>query len=215
MALNILVFVYMTISDDGGGSGTITPLHVDLGLNAYPLRFDGEWYRLVTSGFVHFGLIHLAFNMFALYQLGQIVERAMSHVQFALLYMASLLGGSLGVLLVEGTSARLTAGASGAVFGLLGAAAVGLHRRGVNIFSTGIGTALLLNLMLTFTISGISIGGHVGGLVAGAACGYVMLAPGSRKLPPWMGYGVPIAVGLICIVASVIYVKSLDFAGLR
>ncbi len=215
MAINIAVFVWMTVKSGGGGGGQITDTHYDFGLNAYPLRFGDEWYRLITSGFLHFGFIHLAFNMFMLYQLGQIVERAMPHVQFALLYLASLLGGSLGVLLVDGAGTTLTAGASGAVFGLLGAAAVGMHRRGINIFSTGIGTTLILNLILTFSISGISIGGHLGGLAAGALCGFVMLAPRWHTLPKWAGYAVPIAFSVACVVASVLYVNTLDFAAFQ
>jgi membrane associated rhomboid family serine protease len=208
MAINIGVFAWLTVQDGASTSGRA---HEDLGLYAPFLKFNHEWYRLVTSGFVHFGFIHLAFNMFALYQLGQLIERAVPRVQYALLYFASLLGGSLGALLIEGTKPSLTAGASGAVFGLLGAAAIGLHRRGINIFSTGIGTALMLNLVLTFSISGISIGGHLGGLVAGGICGFVMLAPQWKRHPTWVGYLVPIAVGVASIVASILYVKSLDF----
>lgn len=210
MAINIAVFVWMLISDSDAGGSRITQAHIDYGLNAYPLHFDDEWYRLITAGFLHYGAIHLAFNMFAIYQLGQMVERAMPRVQYALLYFASLLGGSLGALLVEGDSFALTAGASTAVFGLLGAAAVGLHRRGVNIFSTGIGTALMLNLVITFSISGISIGGHLGGLVAGAICGFFMLAPPWRRSPKWVGYAVPVAMAALCVVVSVLYVNSLD-----
>lgn len=215
MAINIGVYLWMTLKDGGGGGSRITQAHADLGLYAPFLKFGDEWYRLVTSGFVHFGIIHLAFNMFALYQLGQMVERAIPRVQFALLYFASLLGGSLGALLVEGTNPSLTAGASGAVFGLLGAAAVGLHRRGINIFSTGIGTALLLNLFITFSISGISIGGHLGGLAAGGICGFVMLAPRGQTIPKWAGYAVPIAVAAVCVVVSILYVNTLDFTALR
>ncbi len=216
MAINIGVFLWMMIADSGAaGSGDITQAHVDLDLFAPFLKYDHEWYRLVTSGFVHFGFLHLAFNMFALYQLGQMVERAIPHVQFALLYFASLLGGSLGALLVEGDRPSLTAGASGAVFGLLGAAAVGLHRRGVNIFNTGIGTALMLNLVITFSISGISIGGHLGGLVAGGICGFVMLAPRWHRVPEWAGYVVPVVVGAVCVVGSMLYVNSLDLTAYR
>jgi len=212
MAINIGVFVWMVIADSSAASANITKAHADLGLFSPSLKFNDEWYRLVTSAFVHFGFIHLAFNMFALYQLGQLLERAVPHLQFALLYFASLLGGSLGVLLIDGNKPSLTAGASGAVFGLLGAAAVGLHRRGINIFSTGIGTALMLNLFITFTISGISIGGHLGGLVAGAICGFVMLAPHHRPTPKWAGYVVPIAVAVASVVASVAYVNTLTFS---
>jgi len=211
MGVNIAVFLWMLVQDGGGGGSRITQAHADLGLYAPFLKFNDEWYRLITAGFVHFGLIHLAFNMFALYQLGQIVERSMPRTQFVLLYFASLLGGSLGALVVEGSDTTLTAGASGAVFGLLGAAAIGLHRRGINIFSTGIGTALLLNLFITFSISGISIGGHLGGLAAGGICGFVTLAPRWKASPKWVGYAVPLAVGVVCVVASILYVNTLDF----
>lgn len=211
IAINVAVFVWMMLAEGGSAGARFTQTHFDLGLAAPFLKFDDEWYRLVTAGFVHFGVIHIAFNMYALYQLGQIVERAMPHMQYALLYFASILGGSLGALVVEGTTPSLTAGASGAVFGLLGAAAVGLHRRGVNVFSTGIGTALLLNLLITFSITGISIGGHLGGLAAGAVCGFVMLAPSHRPTPRWAGYATPLAVCVLCVVASMVFVNSLDF----
>jgi len=91
----------------------------------------------------------------------------------------------------------------------VGAAAVGLHRRGVNVFSTGIGTTLMLNLALTFGIRGISIGGHLGGLVAGAICGWVVLAPHWKAVPKWAGYAVPLAVAAICFAASVWVVQTL------
>ena len=87
-------------------------------------------------------------------------------------------------------------GASGAVFGLMAAAAIGMHRRGINIFSTGLGTMLVLNLVLTFSISGISIGGHLGGVVGGAIAGWFMLAPNWRDTPEWVSYAAPVAVAV-------------------
>ena len=105
-------------------------------------------------------------------------------------------------------SGGVTGGASGAVFGLMAGAAVGLWRRGVNVFSTGIGTTLLLNLVLTFTISGISVGGHLGGVVGGAICGWFMLAPAWKPMPRWLGYAVPAAVALGSVGASVALVLA-------
>lgn len=165
-----------------------------------PFVADGEWYRLVSSGFLHFSIFHIAMNMLLLYQLGQLLEPGIGRVRFSLLYLAGLLGGAAGALLVTPTA--ITGGASGAVFGLMAAAAVGLHRRGVNVFSTGIGTTLVLNLVLTFTIPGISIGGHVGGAVAGAICGLVMLAPRHSRIPPWQTYAAPVAVAVVALVVS-------------
>lgn len=207
MAINIAVFVYVTVADPGslGGRSGVTQEQFDLGLNSFFLT-DGrsEWYRLITAGFLHFGVIHIAFNMLLLYQLGQLLERPLGRTKFALLHFASLLGGSFGVLLLD--SRGITGGASGAVFGLMAAAAVGLHRQGVSVFSTGLGTTLLLNLFITFAIPGISIGGHLGGAIAGAACGFVMLAPRWKPVPDWAKWAAPVAVAVISVLGSVLVV---------
>ena len=110
------------------------------------------------------------------------------------------LGGSFGALMLQPNG--LTGGASGAVFGLMAAAAIGMHRRGVNVFQTGIGTILVLNLVITFTLPGISVGGHLGGAIAGAICGFVILAPAHAALPKWASYAAPIAVVAFTVVAS-------------
>ncbi len=167
---------------------------------AEPFIQRGEYYRLISSGFLHFGLFHIGMNMLLLFQLGQLLEPALGRVRFGLLYFASLLGGSVGALMLEPFG--LTGGASGAVFGLLAAAAIGLHRRGVNIFKTGIGTILVLNLLITFTVPGISVGGHLGGVVAGAICGWVMLAPHHATMPKWVSYATPIGIMVLSVAAS-------------
>ncbi|MFM7872678.1 MAG: rhomboid family intramembrane serine protease, partial [Actinomycetota bacterium] len=95
---------------------------------------------------------------------------------------------------------------SGAVFGLMAAAAVGMQRRGINIFQSGIGTVLVINLVLTFTIPGISIGGHVGGAITGAFCGAVMLAPAWKPVPTWVTYAFPTAVAFGAVAVSVLVV---------
>ncbi|HNJ97103.1 MAG TPA: rhomboid family intramembrane serine protease [Ilumatobacteraceae bacterium] len=212
IGLNVLVFLWMGLQDSHTFSGNLTEAHYDLGLNKLMLRgvapnwnMDGlvpdhQWYRLVTSGFIHFGLFHIAMNMLLLFQLGQLLERALGGVRFAMLYGASLLAGSLGVLLLDPNG--ISGGASGAVFGLMAGAAIGLHRRGVNVFNTGIGTTLALNLVLTFTIRGISIGGHLGGAVAGAICGWVMLAPSWRPAPKWATYALPAGVMAASVLLS-------------
>lgn len=206
MAVNIAVFVFVTISDTSSLAGSgVTKAQFDLGLNEFFLTGGRhEWYRLVTSGFLHFGVIHLAFNMLMLYQLGQLLERPLGRAKFVLLYGASLLGGSFGVLLVGGRG--ITGGASGAVFGLMAAAAIGFKRQGVNIMSTGLGTTLMINFFITFAIPGISKGGHVGGAIAGAICGFVMLAPRWKPVPSWARWATPAAVAVISVVGSVLVV---------
>lgn len=206
MAINIAVFAFVTIADASSlGGGGVSQAQFDLGLNEFFLVGGrGEWYRLVTSGFLHFGVIHLAFNMWMLYQLGQLLERPLGRAKFGLLYAAGLLGGSFGVLLLGGQG--ITGGASGAVFGLMAAAAIGFKRQGVNIMSTGLGTTLLLNFFITFAIPGISKGGHIGGAVAGAICGFVMLAPRWKPVPSWAKWATPVAVAVISVVGSVLVV---------
>jgi membrane associated rhomboid family serine protease len=152
---------------------------------------DGAWWRMITSGFTHYGVLHVGLNCWILYQLGHMLEPALGRVRFGLLYFAALLGGSAGAMLLSPHD--LTAGASGAVFGLLGAAAIGLRQRGINVWQTGIGVTILINLALTFGIGGISIGGHVGGLITGAIAGAALLAPRRGKPPAWV-YAVPVGV---------------------
>jgi membrane associated rhomboid family serine protease len=173
------VVVYLLTAATGGAVGRGGDLQSRLALFG-PAVADGEWYRLVTSGFVHYGLIHIGFNMLLLYQLGSMLEPALGRTRFIALYFAALLTGSFGALLLNPSA--LTGGASGAVFGLFGAAAIGLYRRGVNVWQTGVGGLLAINLVLTFVIPGLSIGGHLGGLAGGTAAGAVMLqSPPSRR----------------------------------
>jgi membrane associated rhomboid family serine protease len=164
------------------------------------LTQNHEYYRLITSGFLHYSIFHIGMNMLLLFQLGQLLEPAIGRARFTLLYFAALLAGSFGALLTEPNG--LTGGASGAVFGLMAAAAIGLHRRGVNVFQTGIGTVLVLNLVITFTVPNISVGGHVGGAIAGAICGFVVLAPNHAPLPKWASYATPVAILLVAVVGS-------------
>lgn len=207
ITLNITVFTLIALSEPESLGSGISGLQIELGLNRWPLAIDDQWYRLITSGFLHFGLIHLAFNMLLLYQLGQLLERALGRLRFSLLYAAGLLGGAFGALALMGNTLAITGGASGAVFGLMAAAAVGLQRQGVNVMSSGIGTTLLLNLLLTFAIPGISIGGHLGGAVAGAVAGWFMLPPRWKRQQAWVGYATPLAVIAVCIVGSVAVVR--------
>ena len=158
---------------------------------------DGAWWRLVTSGFLHYGPIHLLMNMYVLWTVGPTLERELGRARYLLVYLAALLGGAAGALLVSPTS--LTAGASGAIFGLFGAFAAGLQKRGINPFRTGIGTTLLINLGLTFALSSyISVGGHLGGLVAGAICGWFLLGFPPHRSPSWT-YLVPVAVAAVSV----------------
>jgi len=141
-----------------------------------PYVGNGQWYRIVTGGFMHAGILHLAMNMWALYILGPQLEALLGRARYLLIYAASLLGGGLGVVLLYSQGQGATVGASGAIFGLLGAF-VAVHLAvGQNPLRTGIGQLIGLNLLITFLIPGISIGGHIGGLVSGLVVTYVLVA---------------------------------------
>jgi membrane associated rhomboid family serine protease len=141
----------------------------------------GEWWRLITAGFLHGGLLHLGVNMFSLLVLGKGLEALLDRSDrrmFPVLYLGSLLGGSLGALLLEFDIPAV--GASGAIFGLLGASVSIPHRLGLGWNGFGVVPWLVLNLVFTFYSPGISRGGHLGGLVAGLLVGY-LLAPRLRE----------------------------------
>lgn len=207
MAINIVIFVYIAITDTASLSGSgITDEQERIALWEPFLSVNGEWYRLVTSGFLHFGIIHIGFNMYLLYMLGQMLEPSLGRIRFLSVYMAGLLGGSAGAILLSGPE-TVSGGASGAVFGLLGLAFVGYYMQGINPLNTSIGSLLMLNLFITFLFPRISIGGHLGGVAAGGLCAVVMMAPRHRAYPRWMSYATPIVVSLFAVVISVVSVQ--------
>jgi membrane associated rhomboid family serine protease len=203
IALNLLVFVSVALADPRSLSGRTTRLQVDLGLNADLVGLGpDEWYRIVSSGFVHFGVIHLGFNMYLLHQLGGMLEPTLGRVRFALVYLTCLLGGAAGAMLLQ--PGGLHGGASGAVFGLMGLAAVGYQQRGINPLTTSIGTLLLLNLVITFVVPGISIGGHLGGAAAGALCALLVLSPRRPRLPGIALDATIVALGAALVVVAIV-----------
>jgi len=194
IGVNLAVFLATSLGGGGllGGGGQLSGRLALFG----PDVAQGEWYRLVTSGFIHYGLIHIGFNMAILYRFGAMLEPALGRIRMVALYLAALLAGSFGAVLLTPTA--FTGGASGAVFGLIGAAAVGMRQRGIDVWQSGVGPLIAINLVFTFAIPGISIGGHVGGLIGGAAVGTVML----RKPPDRRSVleGVAVA-GLVAILS--------------
>lgn len=163
-----------------------------------PLIADEPW-RLVTSGFLHFSILHVGINMWVLWILGRFLEPTLGRSRFVAVYFASLLGGSLGAALIDPTS--LSAGASGAIFGLMGAALVVARENKVDLMRSGLLPTVGLNLVFTFLIPGISIGGHVGGLVVGVLTGLV-LVHGAKRIPTKAELTSTVAVWLIGMVAA-------------
>ncbi len=163
---------------------------------------SGDYWRILTAGFLHTGIIHLLFNMFGLYILGGLLEPAIGRLRFGVIYFVSLLAGSFGALLLEPTAP--TVGASGAIFGLMGAAVVVMRNRGVNPMESGLGLWIGLNLLITFTIPNISIGGHIGGLVGGAVAAALMFElPDRARMPAMLATVLAGALGVAAVVGSI------------
>jgi membrane associated rhomboid family serine protease len=203
IALNVVAYLIEIAGGNGGLSPGNSSIVIDFGLYG-PFVAEGEWYRLLTSGFLHASIIHIGFNMFALYFLGRILEPGIGTPRFVALYFASLFAGSFGALLLDPNA--LTIGASGAVFGIFGATFVIARHRRIDGLASSIGIILLLNLAITFGRPEISIGGHLGGLAAGVLCALVIVAGergmlGPRRLP--VELAAMIAIAVISIAAAI------------
>lgn len=172
-----------------------------------PLVADGEWWRVIGSGFLHYGPLHLFVNMFALYVIGRDIELVLGRFRYLSLYLVSLLGGAAGVMIFA--QDRTTAGASGAIYGLFGAMTVILIRLRQNPNQMLI--LIGINVFISFSLPGISLWGHLGGLIAGtlAAVGVLFLptwlrvkTPETARIIGWSALAV-IAIGALAIIGGV------------
>ena len=168
-----------------------------------PFVADGDWWRLITAAFLHHGPLHLGLNMLALWWFGAPVELFLGRGRFLLVYIVSGLAGSAGALVVTPTSP--TVGASGALFGILGAALV-LERQRLYVLGGSALTVIVVNIIFTLFVPGISIGGHLGGL-AGGALATLALTHFGRTHPVYgraalSGIIGVVAVGVISILVS-------------
>ena len=190
------VVVFLGTNGWSGGSGA---LWRDLFLDGPDIHFGHDYYRLISYGFLHAGPIHILLNMYLLWILGNMLEPALGSRRFAVLYFTALLCGAFGALIVDPNVP--TVGASGAVFGLMGAAAVELRSRGINPFQTDIGFLIIANLVLSFVLSHVSVGGHIGGLIGGALVG-VAFDVADRQRWAWFAYLGPLLAALIAILGA-------------
>lgn len=177
-----------------------------------PLVADGEWWRLLTAGFLHADILHIAFNMMMLWVLGDALERYTGPVRFLTIYLSAVLWGSAGALVVDRLNGEtsVTVGASGGVFGLMAALLVMQWTQGTTLLGGQVGMLLLVNLGISFVVPGISIGGHLGGLVGGALAAFVLGGFGKGhvaygKLTPVVGAGiVAVMAGAVAVSLGVV-----------
>ena len=182
VALNVLFYIAQAVQAGGLQNADLSSF-VEDGAVYGPAIADGEWWRLVTGGFLHASIIHIGFNMYLLWILGGALERYAGAGRFLAIYFTALLWGSVGALIASPDAH--TIGASGGVFGLMAALYLLERQRGVALLGSSVGMLLLLNLGITFLLPGISIGGHIGGIIGGAAAGFVLSGYGRGH----MAYG--------------------------
>ncbi len=199
IAINIVAFLAELTSGSGGFSGAENGNVFDKGALYGPLvHYNHEYWRLVTSGFLHANFLHIALNMWFIYAIGSALEPAIGRARYVALYFTALLCGSFGVLLLQPDTVAI--GASGAAFGLLGALIVEARRRGIDLWQSGLLLTALINFAFTFTVSGISIGAHVGGFLGGILVGIVFDQADRRRMPP----AVSLAACVVLSVAAVL-----------
>ena len=201
IVVNVAVFLVTAVQAHGTSDlsrsswfrdGTLTPLFVA----------SGDWWRLVTGGFLHVSVEHIALNMLSLYFVGLPLERIVGRGRFLIIYLLSLLGGSVSVMLFSPIGTP-TAGASGAIFGLMGALVVVFRRFRYDLRQLLI--VLALNLFITFGVSGISWQAHLGGLVVGAATCAAMVYPPAPVRVRWQ---VGVCVGIVVVLAALLVVRD-------
>ncbi len=200
IVINVLVFLAETATGaplGGGGGGSVWNNTVLFGP---AISIEHHYWLLVTSGFVHDGILHIGVNMLSLYWIGMVLEPAIGHVNFAVVYFVSLLAGSFGALLFQ--PGVPTVGASGAIFGVFGALIVVAYHRGIPIWQSGLGFVLVLNLIFSVTFAGISIGGHLGGLAAGLICGEILVQGTERHRLPALALAGCAVVGVVSVVLA-------------
>lgn len=202
VAINVIV--YLAELATGGGFGNVGGTVYEKGALFGPLVAQGDWWRIVTSGFLHASVFHIGFNMFFIWMIGRSLEPAIGSARMAVAYVAALLCGSLGVLLLEPNA--IAVGASGAGFGLLGVLMVEAHRRGIGLWSTGLLQLALINFAFTFFYPGIAIGAHLFGFAGGILVGAIYDQSDRRRLPR----SVSLAAG--CVLAVAAFVAAIAVA---
>jgi len=200
IGINVAVYL-ITVFQGGGINLPGGKLFYDWALQGHAVS-NGDWWRLVTAMFLHGSVLHIGFNMLALYWLGTIIEQALGTPRFLLVYFVSGLAGSAGALWFT-SPAEVTVGASGAIFGLIGALLI------LEYLSTGslMGQAMVLilvNMAFTFAVPGISIGGHLGGLAGGIASTYVLMR---YRMPSQRATGILLAAGVGIASVALAYVR--------
>jgi membrane associated rhomboid family serine protease len=203
IAINVIVFLAETATGAPLGGGLGNGWVVLHGILWGPfISQSHEYWRLLTAGFLHDGIVHIFVNMLSLYFVGGALEPAIGRLNFVAVYLSSLLAGSFGALLFAGQTPVV--GASTAIFGIFGALIVVARARGISIWQSGLGFWLVLNLLFSISFKGISLGGHLGGLVGGLITGWIVIELAERRrqsTAALVGCALVAAVGVVGAIA--------------
>lgn len=191
IAINVVVFALQYLLGINEVSG-------DFGMWPAGIALGGEWYRLLTAAFLHGSILHILFNMYVLYALGPTLERVLGHARFLLLYVLAALGGSVASYAFSDIR-TLSVGASGAIFGLMGALVVAGRRLRYDV--TQVLVLLGINVVIGFVAAGVDWRAHLGGLVTGAAVAAVMVHAPKKGRTGWQGLGI-ILVSIVLLAVT-------------
>jgi membrane associated rhomboid family serine protease len=197
IGLNVLVYVITAVQAGSVLSNERSPLFQQWELFPPAVAADGQWWRLVAAGFLHFGPIHILMNMVSLYIIGREVEVVLGRLRFTTVYVVSLFGGGVAAYLLSPVNSAV-GGASGAVFGLMGALAVAVVR--LKLDPKSVIFLIAINMFISFQLPGISWQGHIGGLITGALVMVGMVyAPAARRNPVQLGTVFGVLVVLVVL----------------
>jgi membrane associated rhomboid family serine protease len=208
--IGLNVGVYLITAVQGGGlnapGGSLLSKWALFG----PAVANGDWWRLLTAAFLHASIIHIGSNMLALWWLGGPVEKYLGPVRYVALYLVSGLAGSAGALVLNPLS--VTVGASGAIFGIMGALLI-LEWQHTGRLTGNAAGLIAINLVISYAIPGISIGGHIGGLIGGILC-TLSFANWGRGHAAYGRIGVTGALGLVVVAVGSVLIAYFKVKGL-
>ena len=205
VGINVAIFIATIALLGSSLSGISREVVSDYGTFAPFIAENVEWWRIISGGFLHSGLLHVGFNMYLLWKLGPQIERAIGAKSYLAVYFASLVGGSFGALLLSPESPVV--GASGAVFGLIGFTVIMYRSHGIGLFDSGLGFLVLINALYSFR-GGVSLGGHAGGFFIGLLLGAMFFGASQGAKPPLGGsesrqIAASLAIGVSCFAAAI------------
>jgi membrane associated rhomboid family serine protease len=210
IAINVIVFLTegssaYTIAGSVNGSSTVF-LH-GLLFGGY-IKQGHDYYRLITSGFLHVDILHIASNMIVLYWLGRLLEPAIGSRRFVAIYFVGLLAGSMGVMIYSPHTASV--GASGAIFGLMGSAFAEAQRRHADAVRNQLVLLIALNLIITFSLPYISVGAHIAGLVGGGLA-TVAFQQADRMGSQAVGWAACLGLAVIAVAVAILAANTATY----